>query len=263
MLRGHQQHHLTSVPSPPSMGACEESMDTNNNLQSAAGTGGARPSPGLTQQLPPQLNHHPPQVGPPQLASHSPSPGGHHSPQQQQRQHHQQQPQHQQQSLVRSSHGPHGHGFGHGHGHSQLIDTSACWKDVFLGQREFSTFDEFSQLFSKFEKRSRFLFRVKNSSSVEAENRRRKDQIDGAIKYSGLVLCCVNSELGHGKPNRCSFTFKCIIAYAQPAERWTCHNANATVVIAISSSLTFPSLSWPLRPPLMSLNEHEQQRQAQ
>ncbi|XP_022671187.1 uncharacterized protein LOC111254523 isoform X2 [Varroa destructor] len=201
MLRGHQQHHLTSVPSPPSMGACEESMDTNNNLQSAAGTGGARPSPGLTQQLPPQLNHHPPQVGPPQLASHSPSPGGHHSPQQQQRQHHQQQPQHQQQSLVRSSHGPHGHGFGHGHGHSQLIDTSACWKDVFLGQREFSTFDEFSQLFSKFEKRSRFLFRVKNSSSVEAENRRRKDQIDGAIKYSGLVLCCVNSELGHGKPN--------------------------------------------------------------
>lgn len=73
---------------------------------------------------------------------------------------------------------------------------------MFLGQREFSTFDEFSQLFSKFEKRSRFLFRVKNSSSVEAENRRRKDQIDGAIKYSGLVLCCVNSELGHGKPNR-------------------------------------------------------------
>ncbi|XP_028967832.1 uncharacterized protein LOC100902320 [Galendromus occidentalis] len=122
------------VSSPPSMGACEESMDSNNNLHNAASSGAMQPSPGIAQS-------------------------------------------------------------------SVNIDTYPCFKEVFLGQKEFETFDEFSQLFSRFEKRSRFLFRVKNSSSVEAENRRRKDQIDSAIKYSGLVLCCVNSELGHGKPS--------------------------------------------------------------
>lgn len=72
------------------------------------------------------------------------------------------------------------------------IDTTAVFLDVFGDRTEFSTFEEFSELFVRFEKKSRYIFRVKNSSSVEAENRRRKDKIDGAIKYSGLVLCCVN-----------------------------------------------------------------------
>ncbi|XP_070382967.1 uncharacterized protein [Dermacentor albipictus] len=72
------------------------------------------------------------------------------------------------------------------------VDTTAVFLDVFGERTEFSTFDEFSELFVRFEKKSRYIFRVKNSSSVEAENRRRKDKIDAAIKYSGLVLCCVN-----------------------------------------------------------------------
>lgn len=72
------------------------------------------------------------------------------------------------------------------------VDTSSVFLDVFGNQSEFSTFEEFSVLFVKFEKKSHYIFRVKNSSSVEAENRRRKDKIDSAIKYSGLVLCCVN-----------------------------------------------------------------------
>lgn len=72
------------------------------------------------------------------------------------------------------------------------VDTTAVFLDVFGDRTEFSTFEEFSELFVRFEKKSRYIFRVKNSSSVEAENRRRKDKIDGAIKYSGLVLCCVN-----------------------------------------------------------------------
>ncbi|XP_064490261.1 uncharacterized protein LOC135401671 [Ornithodoros turicata] len=72
------------------------------------------------------------------------------------------------------------------------VDTSSIFLDVFGTRSEFSTFEEFSGLFVKFEKKSRYIFRVKNSSSVEAENRRRKDKIDSAIKYSGLVLCCVN-----------------------------------------------------------------------
>ncbi|CAN7993755.1 unnamed protein product [Ixodes pacificus] len=72
------------------------------------------------------------------------------------------------------------------------VDTSGVFLDVFGDRSEFSTFEEFSDLFVRFEKKSRYIFRVKNSSSVEAENRRRKDKIDSAIKYSGLVLCCVN-----------------------------------------------------------------------
>uniref|UniRef100_A0A1E1XKU5 ZSWIM3 N-terminal domain-containing protein n=1 Tax=Amblyomma sculptum TaxID=1581419 RepID=A0A1E1XKU5_AMBSC len=72
------------------------------------------------------------------------------------------------------------------------VDTTAVFLDVFGDRTEFSTFEEFSELFVRFEKKSRYIFRVKNSSSVEAENRRRKDKIDAAIKYSGLVLCCVN-----------------------------------------------------------------------
>lgn len=72
------------------------------------------------------------------------------------------------------------------------VDTSAVFLDVFGDRSEFATFEEFSDLFVRFEKKSRYIFRVKNSSSVEAENRRRKDKIDSAIKYSGLVLCCVN-----------------------------------------------------------------------
>ncbi|KAL3227215.1 hypothetical protein MRX96_024184 [Rhipicephalus microplus] len=76
--------------------------------------------------------------------------------------------------------------------HGARVDTTAVFLDVFGDRTEFSTFDEFSELFVRFEKKSRYIFRVKNSSSVEAENRRRKDKIDAAIKYSGLVLCCVN-----------------------------------------------------------------------
>lgn len=72
------------------------------------------------------------------------------------------------------------------------VDTTGVFLDVFGERTEFSTFEEFSDLFVRFEKKSRYIFRVKNSSSVEAENRRRKDKIDSAIKYSGLVLCCVN-----------------------------------------------------------------------
>uniref|UniRef100_A0A131YH82 ZSWIM3 N-terminal domain-containing protein n=1 Tax=Rhipicephalus appendiculatus TaxID=34631 RepID=A0A131YH82_RHIAP len=76
--------------------------------------------------------------------------------------------------------------------HGARVDTTAVFLDVFGDRTEFATFDEFSELFVRFEKKSRYIFRVKNSSSVEAENRRRKDKIDAAIKYSGLVLCCVN-----------------------------------------------------------------------
>lgn len=79
-----------------------------------------------------------------------------------------------------------------GNNNGARVDTTAVFLDVFGDRTEFSTFDEFSELFVRFEKKSRYIFRVKNSSSVEAENRRRKDKIDAAIKYSGLVLCCVN-----------------------------------------------------------------------
>ncbi|KAH7933488.1 hypothetical protein HPB49_013180 [Dermacentor silvarum] len=79
-----------------------------------------------------------------------------------------------------------------GNNNGVRVDTTAVFLDVFGERTEFSTFDEFSELFVRFEKKSRYIFRVKNSSSVEAENRRRKDKIDAAIKYSGLVLCCVN-----------------------------------------------------------------------
>lgn len=79
-----------------------------------------------------------------------------------------------------------------GNNNGVRVDTTAVFLDVFGDRTEFSTFDEFSELFVRFEKKSRYIFRVKNSSSVEAENRRRKDKIDAAIKYSGLVLCCVN-----------------------------------------------------------------------
>ncbi|XP_050047782.1 uncharacterized protein [Dermacentor andersoni] len=79
-----------------------------------------------------------------------------------------------------------------GNSNGVRVDTTAVFLDVFGERTEFSTFDEFSELFVRFEKKSRYIFRVKNSSSVEAENRRRKDKIDAAIKYSGLVLCCVN-----------------------------------------------------------------------
>ncbi|EEC11637.1 hypothetical protein IscW_ISCW009155 [Ixodes scapularis] len=99
------------------------------------------------------------------------------------------------------------------------VDTSGVFLDVFGDRSEFSTFEEFSDLFVRFEKKSRYIFRVKNSSSVEAENRRRKDKIDSAIKYSGLVLCCVNcgdanktlkkvqegERSGEGKTLRCGW----------------------------------------------------------
>ncbi|XP_066969260.1 uncharacterized protein [Macrobrachium rosenbergii] len=76
-------------------------------------------------------------------------------------------------------------------------DTASVFRDTFSSDT-FSSFDEFDYLFKKYQNQTGSVFRVKSSSSVISENKRRQHQIPSELKYGSVSFVCVH----YGNPSR-------------------------------------------------------------
>ncbi|XP_045594894.2 uncharacterized protein [Procambarus clarkii] len=86
-------------------------------------------------------------------------------------------------------------------------DVSSYFNDVFLPKKHYKTYEELEHNLKKFQVLSGTVLRIKNSSSVEYENKRKNIQIPVCIKYFTVTYSCVHygnyRSKGKGvRPNR-------------------------------------------------------------
>ncbi|KAK8722991.1 hypothetical protein OTU49_011986, partial [Cherax quadricarinatus] len=74
----------------------------------------------------------------------------------------------------------------------EYTDLSQCFTDIFGPAAQYDCFQAFQEDLCRFQEVSGSILRVKNSSSVAKDNKRRKTTVPDRMQYSSITYCCIH-----------------------------------------------------------------------
>nr|XP_053646509.1 uncharacterized protein LOC128698332 isoform X2 [Cherax quadricarinatus] len=74
----------------------------------------------------------------------------------------------------------------------EYTDLSQCFTDIFGPAAQYDCFQAFQEDLCRFQEVSGSILRVKNSSSVAKDNKRRKTAVPDRMQYSSITYCCIH-----------------------------------------------------------------------